>query len=116
MPPPALLREYDEVVPGLAERIVGMTEKSITGHIDRDNRLADAEIEISKSGQSMAFVLTLIALIASIVFFAKGNALAGGLLIGLPVVLLVRSFLPGSGGQPMQQADPRQDPPPSSPA
>ncbi len=76
MPPPALLRQYDEVVPGLAARIVGMTEKSITGHIDRDNRLADAEIEISKTGQSMAFVLTLIALVASIVLFAKGNTVA----------------------------------------
>ncbi len=109
MPPPAVLRGYEQVVPGAAARILEMAEKALTGHVDRDNRLAEAEVDIAKTGQTMAFLLTLIALIASIVFFAKGNEVAGGFLIGLPVVLLIRSFLPSSGGQPLT-------PPPDSAA
>ncbi len=117
MPPPGVLRGYDEVMPGLAKRIVDMTEKTITGHIDRDDKLADAEVRLATTGQIMAFVITLAALSAAIAFFAAGNAVAGIALTSLPVVLLVRSFLPSSGGQPLeppQQPDPGAGSPPQA--
>jgi uncharacterized membrane protein len=96
-----MLREYDQLVPGWAERYLAMTERAVTGHIDRDDKLAEAEIELGKTGQSLAFGLTLTAMIVSVVFFAIGNNTAGLAFIGVPLLLLIRSFLPswGSGSE-----------------
>lgn len=96
--PPDMLRAYDELVPGWAERYLAMTERSVTGHIDRDDRLADAEVEQGRSGQALAFGLTLIAMTVSVVFFALGNTVAGLAFLSVPLLLLIRSFLPGQSG------------------
>lgn len=100
LPPPEVFAQYEAVLPGAAERILAMTEKVATGHIDNEAKLIDAEIDSAKQGQAFAFLLTLIAVIASIVFFAIGKWIAGTALLSFPVVMLIRSFLTGrsSGG------------------
>lgn len=98
LPPPQVFAQYESVVPGAAERILAMTEKVATGHIDNEAKLVAAEIETAKQGQAFALLLTLIAIIAAIVFFAIGNPLAGGVLLSFPVVMIVRSFLGQYGG------------------
>ena len=70
-----------------------MAEKSATGEIDTADRLAIAEIEISRQGQALAFALTILALGAAIVFFAIHNVVAGVAFTSVPVVMLIRSFL-----------------------
>jgi hypothetical protein len=64
-----------------------------TGEIDTADRLAIAEIEISRQGQALAFALTILALGAAIVFFAIHNVVAGVAFTSVPVVMLIRSFL-----------------------
>lgn len=80
-------------MPGSAERILVMAEKAATGEIDTADRLASAEIEAAKLGQSLAFALTLFAFVAAVVFFAIGNRWAGVAFTSVPVVMLIRSFL-----------------------
>jgi len=70
-----------------------MAETTATGTIMTDDKLADAEIGQANTGQAMAFTITLIAIVASIVFFAVGMTVPGGLLLSFPVIMLVRSFL-----------------------
>ena len=67
-----------------------MAETAATGEIKTRDKLACAEIEQAKTGQSLAFVLTLIALGAAIYFFAVGNPIAGGALLSFPVIMLIR--------------------------
>ncbi len=93
MPKPSDLAAYEQVLPGAAERIMAMAESAVTGRIDIDKKLADAEIEQARTGMSLAFILTLIALVAAIVFFAIGKPIAGGALLSMPVVMLIKSFL-----------------------
>jgi uncharacterized membrane protein len=97
--PPSVLREYDDLVPGFAQRYLLMTERAVTGHIDRDDKLAEAEVDLGKTGQALAFGLTLIAMTAAIVFFAVGNNVAGLAFLSVPLLLLIRSFLPGGGSK-----------------
>lgn len=97
LPPPAALYQYEQVQPGLAERIVAMAETAATGEIKTQDRLATAEIERAQSGQAMAFVLTLIAIGAAIYFFVVHNPIAGAAFLSFPVLMLVRSFLTGIG-------------------
>lgn len=102
LPPPATLYQYELVQPGLADRIVTMAETVTTGEIKIREKIATAEIESARIGQSLAFLLTIVALGAAIYFFAVGNATAGGLLLSFPVIMLIRSFLTGlhSGESP----------------
>ena len=54
---------------------------------------ADAEIERARTGQAIAALITTIALGAAIYFFAVDNPVAGGVLLSVPVIMLVRAFL-----------------------
>ena len=74
-----------------------MAEKAATGEIDTADSLAKAEIETAKTGQALAFVLTLFALIAAVVFFVRHDNIAGLALLSMPVVMLIRSFIRRSG-------------------
>lgn len=95
MPSPDVLQEYERVVPGAADRILAMAESDTTERAALDRKLADAEIENARGGRNQAYSLTLTALVAAIVFFALGNPVAGAVLLSMPVVMLIRSFLGG---------------------
>lgn len=96
MPAPAVLAQYEQIQPGLAERITAMAETAVTGDIRTRDKVADAAIARAKAGQLMAFCLTLVALCASVVFFVFDKPLAGGVLVSVPVIMLIRSFLSSS--------------------
>jgi hypothetical protein len=84
-----------------------MAETATTGEIKTREKLASAEIDQARVGQSLAFLLTIIALGAAIYFFVVHNATAGGLLLSFPVIMLIRSFLTGlrgDGGKPDDDA------------
>jgi uncharacterized membrane protein len=93
MPPPAGLGHYDAVLPGAAERIVRMAEQSLQHQIDQDAKLNDAEVTTAKRGQTMAFSLAGAAVALATLFFLLGNVVAGLAFLGMPILLLVRSFL-----------------------
>ena len=93
MPAPAVLAQYEQIQPGLAERIVAMAETAVTGDIRTRDKVADAAIARARAGQIMAFSLTLIALCAAVLFFVFNKPVAGGVLVSVPVIMLIRSFL-----------------------
>jgi uncharacterized membrane protein len=94
MPSPAILAQYEQIKEGFAERIVSMAETATTGDIKTRDKLAAAEIERARTGQALAFLLTLLFLGAAIGFFAVGDVVAGCVLLGVHVVMLIQSFLP----------------------
>ncbi len=95
LPHPSVLREYEAIVPGSAERIIRMAEADTTQKADTDRLLAEGEVDAEKQGIALAFVLALACIIASIVFFALGNEIAGAVLVGLPLMTVIGSFITG---------------------
>jgi uncharacterized membrane protein len=93
LPAPADLAAYEHVRPGAADRIIRMAEQSNEVRNESLRAATKAEIAYHGRGQIYAFLITLVAMVASIAFFAFGNNVAGGVLLGVPVVVLVRSFL-----------------------
>lgn len=51
VPPPSMLKKYDQLVPGLANRLVELTEKE---QAHRHKTVADS-IDIARDGQTKAF-------------------------------------------------------------
>jgi uncharacterized membrane protein len=95
MPDPATLREYEEILPGAAERILQMAEVAAKGRHELNVKLVDAELESAKAGRNYAFFLAVTAMAAAIAFFAFGNLIAGGLLLSTPVVLMIQAMIGG---------------------
>ncbi|EFP0252342.1 DUF2335 domain-containing protein [Salmonella enterica] len=91
VPPPAMLKEYNDVIPGLANRLVELTEKeqSHRHNIESDN------VEISRRGQIMSFVVVLIIIFAAILFGLNGNTVLAGILVGIDLAALVTAFIAG---------------------
>jgi uncharacterized membrane protein len=102
LPHPASLKEYDNVLPGLAERIVVMAEAEARHRHDMDKEAArqnellmNNEFSERRSGQIFGLcigALCIIACIVAIVFGAEGAAMVIG---GTTVVGLVTVFVVG---------------------
>lgn len=91
VPMPEHLRQYNDLVPGSAERII---HSVYVEPGERQKQMMDAEIAAAKTGQTWAIILALVCIVAAIVFFALGNNVAGAAFLGLPIVGLIGSFLP----------------------
>jgi len=65
----------------------------------------NAAVETGRTGQAAAILLAFVAVIAAIVFFALRNEVAGGILLSLPVVMLVRALLGQLNGNGQTKGD-----------
>lgn len=100
LPHPSILREYDEIYPGLAERIVANWEKEIEHRHTLEQNVVKAEIEAQKHipkeirrGQYLAFVLSLGFLVAGVYMVAINQPIAGTVVSGTGFVGIIMAFL-----------------------
>jgi uncharacterized membrane protein len=92
MPDPDTLRQYDELLPGSAERILRMAEVSVMTQHEVDSKLADAEIVSARWSLGLAYSLAVLAIGSAIGFFVAGNQVAGVAFLSMPVVLMVQAM------------------------
>lgn len=120
MPAPQVLRQYDEVVPGLAREIVDMARREQAHRHDIER--ADVEIERLKvteparvitSGRRYAFVAMILVLAAGVWLVVTGHAVAGGVVLGLDIVGLVLAFIAGQAQTPDGSTGPGSPSPPA---
>ncbi|ALG85903.1 DUF2335 domain-containing protein [Gordonia phthalatica] len=94
MPPAQEMRDYQMLIPDAAERIMRMAESQTVDRSRRQDRLVNAEIDNAKSDRSMATFFLLAFFVAAVVFFSVGNNVAGGFLLSIPVLGVVRTMWP----------------------
>jgi uncharacterized membrane protein len=90
-PPPRMLAGYEQVMPGLANRIVVIAEQAAAAEVRETEAWAeDRRMLIGQRGrgQWMSVTLTLALILAAVVFFAVGNNTAGIAFLGGDVVLV----------------------------
>lgn len=95
LPHPQTLAAYDAVVPGLAERIVAMTERELAHHQDLQKRALSAEIGERRVGQASAVIVTLAALGVSGWIATSGYPWVGGGLGGMTLAGIAFAFIGG---------------------
>ena len=71
IPPPEALKQYDVVVPGLAERIMKMAENEAASRLRNDDKLVDNIVRSSFLGVFFAFAS--VVLLAAVACFAIMN-------------------------------------------
>lgn len=80
LPPPGMYREYEEVLPGSANRLMELTEDQQKHRHKWESDALDASISDSKRGQWFGFILSILAIVAAIILALMGRSVVGGLL------------------------------------
>lgn len=102
----AQLAEYEQVVPGSAEKIL---EHQFYDPQRRITMLTQKEVATAERGQGWAIFFVMVSMIAAIVFFALANPYAGSAFLGMPLVMLIRLLIPDMSRK--QPSEPQPDTP-----
>lgn len=118
LPSPDLLRGYDQVSPGGAERIIKMAEDEGNHRRRMEEKSLDAEIESMRRsysearwGQMFAFAIATIFVGAGSYVAVHGQPWAGGFFGSVGIVSIVTTFIAGRKKQ-----EPEQQPAPTKSA
>jgi uncharacterized membrane protein len=106
LPDPDTLQSYEDVVPGAGDRILKVYESQTVQVSDREDRITAAQTERDSNGQGWAMFLSLVCVIAAIVFGFRGQTGMAGIMLGVPAVMLIGSFIPAHGKKQPPEDDP----------
>ena len=96
LPPPQLLAQYDEIVPGAAERILVMAETQSLHRQSLEAKVIASGITNSKYGLIFGFILGLIDIIGGAWLVYHGHQVVGSIFGGLYLVGVIGVFVYGS--------------------
>ena len=113
LPPPEWLRQYEQVLPGVADRMMALVESEVSKQHDESahrrlmqERAVAAGISMAKRGQAVAALLGLSFLVAAVVLALAGNPLLGGVIGIADLVGIVVSFALGLARQRADESHP----------
>ncbi len=96
LPHPDILRQFEQVAPGSAERIIKMAEDQSSHRRDLEKKVIESDISRSKWGQVLGFVIAITGLLVSVVIGIFGNPIAGVVMGAGTIASLVWVFMYGS--------------------
>ncbi|MDR3667470.1 MAG: DUF2335 domain-containing protein [Ignavibacteriaceae bacterium] len=96
LPPPEILRNYNSVVPGLADRIVAQAEKQTSHRIALEKKLLTSNIWKSFLGLVFAFLIGSLGIGGGLYLTFVGLNVIGIVFSSATLVSLVMSFIYGS--------------------
>ncbi len=106
IPPPDLVRAYEDALPGLADRIVGLAESegehrrrqeevALDSNIEVNRKLVDAHIREVRTGQLYALVIAIVAIGCGSFVAVSGGQFAGAVIGAGGLVGIVTAFIQG---------------------
>ncbi|MBI3903041.1 MAG: DUF2335 domain-containing protein [Nitrosomonadales bacterium] len=126
IPPPEVLRGFDQLVPGTAERLINLAENESTHRRQMEKQAMDANISAQQSqlrigeyqskavfrsdtiGQAAGLVVSLACIAGAVYLGANGHEVTAGVLAAIPTAAVIRAFfVPKLGDQSRQQNSPK---------
>lgn len=95
LPPPELLAQYNQVLPGAAERIFAMAEAQQSHRHSMEKTIVAANIAAQKLGALLGFFLVLIVASCGVYLIASGKPVGGLAAIVTALSSLVAVFIYG---------------------
>ena len=96
IPPPQILQQYEQIVPGAAERILKMAENQSKHRHTMEKKIINANISNEKKGLNFGFIIGLFAITVGLICTFIGQPLPGSFIGGGGVIGLVLVFVYGS--------------------
>jgi uncharacterized membrane protein len=119
LPPPEMLKEYDNVLPGAADRIIKMAETQSDHRQKLESKVVSGEVVKSYLGMACGFVVAIAGMSIGGFLLNEGHTIGGSIFAGVPLTGLVTVFVVGAtqrrkeretkariltGTEPIQQA------------
>lgn len=92
LPPPDTLAKYDQVLPGLAERIVALAEKQSAHRQSLEVATVGGNIAAQACGQWLAFAIVLVGIVSGTVLIALDKPTAGLTALLTPLGTVATAF------------------------
>jgi uncharacterized membrane protein len=99
LPAPNDLEKYNNIVPGLAERIVKMVENQNTHRIETEDSVIKSQLAESKRGQYIGFIIAVMCIGATILLALNNHDSVAVVLGGTTILGLVTVFVTGKKEQ-----------------
>lgn len=99
LPPPEILKKYEEVVPGSADRIISMAERQGSHRQKLESDVVASNIGNERMGMIFGFTICLLAISGGIYAVMHGKSAGGIAAIITPLVALVAVFVYGKSRQ-----------------
>lgn len=93
LPPPEVLQRYDQITPGLADRIVRMAEKNQDHRHNLENTVIPSRVKLEQRGQIIGALLGIAMIISGTAIVATGMPIVGVSIIGTTAVALAGLFV-----------------------
>jgi uncharacterized membrane protein len=95
LPPAEEIEAYNRIIPDGANRVMTMAEKQSDHRIEIEKVAVDSQQAQGKRGQTFAFIIAILAILAAVYVTIIGHPVTGGVLGGGTVVSLVTVFITG---------------------
>lgn len=99
LPPPEVLKQYNEAFPNGAERIFKEAQKQTDHRISLEKHAIPENLRQSAKGQIFGFIIALAFLIASFILVYTGHDVAGTIMGTVDIAALVAIFVYGRNTQ-----------------
>jgi uncharacterized membrane protein len=93
IPPPDILRQFEEIIPGSAARIFDVAMQQSTSRIANQNKIVDANILDRRLGMAFGFIMSCIGITGGCVVAALGYGSYGATIVGLMTAGLATCYL-----------------------
>lgn len=115
LPNPDILKRYDELVPGAADRIIRLAETEATHRRSLEDKIVTAQVRDvhddrieGRIGQITAGVITVVVVTCGTYAIVHGYPLTGGALSGGTIISLVGIFIWGRTRKPAPEKPPEK--------
>jgi uncharacterized membrane protein len=105
LPPPSVLREYNEIIPGLADRIVALAEKQTEHRIGIETKIIESDISQSRAGLVCGITVAIMCVGAGMTCILYGHDWAGTTLATGAVGGLVYTFIYGTASRKAERTE-----------
>jgi uncharacterized membrane protein len=95
LPPPGMMRDYEDVLPGLAERIVAMPEREQAFRHGTTGHIVDRDYKLRSTGQYLGIAALVLILAFCVFLTVAGHAEAAAWVAGVTIVGTVGVFVTG---------------------
>lgn len=99
LPAPSLLKAYDLILPGLAERIIAQVELQAQHRMQLEKTVVESDTKRADLGLILGFIVGLACISGAALVVMNGHDIAGASFVGFATASIVGTFVYGSNSR-----------------
>ena len=93
VPHPSIVRQWEQIMPGSADRVLTMSEEHHSGRIEMEKTMVKHLVNRERLGMYLYFVIAMTMIIGGIIISLQGFSTVGLVALGAPIATLAGAFI-----------------------